>query len=267
MEAITDTEAGLANLMAAPTRPLGWTGSQGASAEVGDLCWHYFQNDHGPMNGYTVQQIWSNEANGCVYEIPICDGTNATLCRKCNQYDDGLACGGAKPACALNGPNGGKCVACTPTYTKGCTGATTVCDATTDTCVQCLENGDCKATAPVCNTTTKTCRGCESDAECATGTYCDVGADTSKGQCVACNLDAQCPAGDECSLDTHTCKPKPPPQPEGGAGDDGGNGDSGGGSGGSNGCGCTVAGGDGSTVWLLGAAVGAAALARVRRRR
>jgi hypothetical protein len=267
MEAITDPEAGLANLMAAPARPIGWVASQGASAEVGDLCWHYFQGDHAPVAGYVVQQIYSDYAGGCVYGIPICDGTvQPPACRACNKYDDGAACGGMTPACATAGTNLGKCVACTTVNPKACTGMTPVCNDMTNTCVGCLKNTDCKAAAPVCNVMTMTCRGCESDAECLAGKFCDLTADAMKGQCVACNLDSQCPVGDLCSLETHTCAPKPPPpMPEAGAGDDGGNGDNGG-SGSGSGCGCTAVGGDATPLGVLAFGAGLA-VARISRRR
>jgi hypothetical protein len=265
MEAVTDAEAGLANLMGGPVRPLAWTGATGANAEVGDLCWHYFQGDHGPMAGYTVQQIWSNYANGCVYQIPICTGmVTPPQCRTCNKYDDNAACSGMTPACATTGTNMGKCVACTTTNPKACTAMTPVCDDTTNSCVQCLKNTDCKSTAPVCNVMTHTCRGCQTNAECATGTYCDTTSDPLKGQCVACNVDTQCPTGDLCSLETHTCQPKPPPQPEGGAGDDGGNDFTGSSSGG---CGCAVVGGDAAPVGVLAFGFGVALTRLLRRRR
>lgn len=191
-EAITDTEVGLVDLDAPNERPIGWIGSPAQnSQEVGDLC---EQASMGNIGGYTVTSVWSNYANGCVFQIPICDGSSAPpSCRTCSAYDNGAACSGATPACATGGSNAGKCVACTSSFAMGCTGSTPVCDDSTNSCVGCMASSDCSASAPVCDTTSKTCRACQGDGECATG-HCDTGS----GACVACKVDADCGAEMSC---------------------------------------------------------------------
>lgn len=259
MEAITDPEAGLANLQAGNARPLGWLGDGGASQEIGDLCWHQFQGDHGPVAGFMVQRAWSNFAGACVLGVPICDGSNGASCRSCNKYDSGAGCSDPKPACATSGPNAGKCVPCTGDYGKGCAGATPVCDAPTNTCVGCLKSGDCPPAAPVCDTSSKTCHGCASDADCGSGLFCDARSDAMKGQCVPCVVDSQCPSGSVCDPAHHTCVSS-------NESDGGGGADQSGLAGSGSGCGCAIVGGDGDAAWAIGVAMGLVASALRRKR-
>jgi MYXO-CTERM domain-containing protein len=211
-EAMTDMEVGL-NTQAGPcARPLAWgtvapTGA--ASYEAGDLC----QGTSATIAGYVVQKIWSNYANGCVAEIPICDGVLvAPACRPCTAYDDGAACEGSKPACATQGPSQGQCVQCTSAYPNACVETLTdVCDDPSYTCVGCLANKDCGGASPVCDLTKKTCRPCAADNDCDKGTVCDRSSDGAQGHCVQCTSDVQCPAGGKCDPATHACLPPPAP--------------------------------------------------------
>ena len=56
--------------------------------------------------------------------------------------------------------------------TSACTGTKPVC-ATSGTaigqCVQCVSNANCSGATPICNTTTNTCAPCTSDSQCTTG--------------------------------------------------------------------------------------------------
>jgi MYXO-CTERM domain-containing protein len=214
-EAITDTEVGAVeyNTTNLCMRPLAWTtiaSTAWASQEAGDLC----EGTSAQIATYTVQKIWSNYAQGCVAEIPICDGVLIPpACRPCNTYDSGNAC---TNACALGGTKSGQCVTCTGAYPNACTGPTPVCDDATYTCVGCLKNADCtQAAMPICDATSHTCRACTSDGDCGGGDagaadagaslVCDLATDMQTGQCVACNTDAQCGAKAHCTA--HACVP------------------------------------------------------------
>ncbi len=211
-EAITDTEVGLVeyNTTNLCARPLAWTtlaSTAWASEETADLC----EGTSDTIAGYAVQKIWSNYAQTCVAQIPICDGVLVPpACRPCNTFDSGQAC---TNACALGGTKEGQCVTCTSKYASACTGATPVCDDASYTCVACVENKDCTdATKPICESSTHTCRACTADADCGgdsdAGT--DAGAsqvcDVPSGKCVACNTDAQCKTNETCTA--HACVPK-----------------------------------------------------------
>jgi MYXO-CTERM domain-containing protein len=213
-EAMTDTEVGLVetNTTDPSARPLAWVtlaATAWDSLEVADLC----QGTSATVAGYKVQKVWSNYAQACVAEIPICDGVLVPpACRPCNDFDSGNACPGA---CATSGTKSGQCVTCTSKHPDACTGATPVCDDATYTCVGCVTSADCTTPAtPVCDATSQTCRACQSDAECGGGGdagppgVCDLSADGQQGQCVACNADAQCKTDEQCTA--HACVPKPP---------------------------------------------------------
>jgi MYXO-CTERM domain-containing protein len=243
IEALTDTEVGLAEQLSPTKRPIAWAtvaNTAWDSQEIADIC--EGQGSSVAFNGYKVQKVWSNFAGACVIGVPICDGMVPMPCRQCNDFDSDNACEAPKPACATSGPNAGKCVACTPTHKATCTGATPACDAMTNTC-----------------------RPCQVDSECAPG-VCDVSGDAQKGQCVQCNTDAQCP-GAKCTA--HVCAPLPPAPDAGPIVDpDAGsspppNGDAPSGSDG--GCGCGVVGT--SAPAPVGLAVAALAVALARRKK
>jgi hypothetical protein len=254
MEAITDTEVGLVDQAAAEARPLGWAtvaATAWANQEICDIC------EGGPgdtIAGYYVARGWSNYAQACVAQIPICTfATKPTACRPCNPFDSGQACSGTTPACATKGPRAGLCVPCTSAYASGCTGDTPVCDDELNTCVGCMTNADCKdPSKPVCEDATNTCRGCRSDAECPQGLKCDVSGDTGTGKCEM----PPPPPGKDAGVT---------PQPDAG-GDDGGLNEQPGGAGNSGGCGCALVGGGGDGA-ALAIAAGLAAWTVARRRR
>ncbi|HEY1960513.1 MAG TPA: hypothetical protein VGH28_33110 [Polyangiaceae bacterium] len=253
VEAITDTEVGLVetNTTNPSARPLAWVtiaATAWDSEEVADLC----EGTSATVAGYTVQKIWSNYAQACVSEIPICDGVLVPpACRPCTAFDDENAC---PSACATSGPKAGECVTCTSKDSKACAGATPACDDATYTCVACAENADCKnASAPTCDTTTHTCRGCESNAECGDAGVCDLSTDPQKNQCVACDDATQCKLGETCIA--HACVA----QNDGGA--DAGDDESGGGAG----CSCDIEGAP-SRAPLAGLLLGALAIV-IRKRR
>ncbi len=205
-EAITDMEVGLVetNTTNLCARPLAWTtlaSTAWASSETGDLC----EGTSDQVAGYSVQKIWSNYAQACVAEIPICDGVLVPPgCRPCNEFDDEAAC---TNACATSGTKDGQCVKCTSKDAKACTGATPACDDATYTCVACVKNDDCKdPKAPICDQA-HVCRGCESDTECGPK-VCDTSdAGATSGQCVDCNTAAQCKEDETCT--NHACTPEP----------------------------------------------------------
>jgi Cys-rich repeat protein len=90
-----------------------------------------------------------------------------------------------------------------------------VCDTTTDTCVQCLAEGDCP-TGQTCNTTAKrcaaTCDAMSAMTACRTGGMGQFGGagicDTAKGYCVQCASAMDCAGGfgaTQCFTSTGQC--------------------------------------------------------------
>lgn len=205
VEAITDPDVGLASFTG---RPMAWREAPSVTGgeEISDLC----QSQTGLIGDYKVTKNWSNYANACVVEIPICDGIlEPPACRPCIAFDSGFGCSGETPLCAEEGPRKGQCIACTAEDTSACGGATPLCDTEANTCVGCLTDVDCtEGASPVCDGGTGTCRGCAATDECSSG-VCDTSADEAAGQCVECVLDADCGAGQLCA--EHACAPRPAP--------------------------------------------------------
>lgn len=265
-EAMTDMEVGLieTNTTVKSARPLAWVTvapTAWQSAESGDLC----EGTSAKIDGYLVQKIWSNFANGCVAEIPICDGVmTPPACRPCNKFDSGNACSGNAPACATQGPKQGQCVPCTADYQEGCRETIKpICDDPNYACVGCLSNKDCAGASPVCDLAKKTCRPCASDVDCDKPKVCDVSGDSFAGHCVECNSDAQCKPGDKCSSEHACATPPAPVQPDAGAPDAGSSAvpDD------SSGCGCVIASTSNPARGAIGAAVALAFVIRRRRSR
>ena len=84
-----------------------------------------------------------------------------------------------------------------------CAGATPVCEPLTETCVACLDDGDCPSTAPQCSPTLQ-CVGCLDHNDCPTG-VCEP----ASGRCVECLTNASCGhlAASRCETTTHACVP------------------------------------------------------------
>jgi MYXO-CTERM domain-containing protein len=123
--------------------------------------------------------VQCRNAGDCSTSAPVCDPTTR-LCRACNADNE---CSGATPACRT----GVSCVQCTGTNRTACTGATSVCNTTTNRCVQCVSNTDCGGATPICTTTTNTCRACASDMDCGGSTPACATSGSSAGRCVQCS--------------------------------------------------------------------------------
>lgn len=81
-----------------------------------------------------------------------------------------------------------------------CTDPTPVCDAATDTCVECLATTDC--TAGVCNPATSNCVECVETSDC-TDAICDPATNT----CVECTANTDCPDAAASACVTNVCTP------------------------------------------------------------
>jgi len=109
-------------------------------------------------------------------------------------------CGGSTPVCEASSNT---CVECIDK--SDCSTPKPACDTATNTCVECADKTDCKAPTPACDTAAHGCVECIASTDCTDSTkpVCD-----SKGQvCVACLADADCkdPAAARC--DAGICKP------------------------------------------------------------
>jgi outer membrane exchange protein TraA len=101
----------------------------------------------------------------------------AALCALCDTF---TKCGPSCSPCGLSTPN---CVNVNGSFT----------------CVECVNNAECKG---VCDTTTNTCQGdCKLDTDCAKG-ICDQTDHTCKGEC---RVDTDCAKG-ICDQTNHMCK-------------------------------------------------------------
>jgi hypothetical protein len=210
MEAITDTEVGFTQTQPTEERPLAWY-DPGDNMELADIC-DPFGHPAGvnagtdTIAGYTVQLIWSDFADSCVAQIPICDGLSTEpSCRPCTEYDNGIGCTGTTPVCqtSTTAPNAGQCVGCI--VDSSCAVPTPICDTTSDTCRACTA-ADCTGATPLCGTN-GACVQCE-----ATNTSACTGktaiCDTTTGTCVGCQSNIDCSGGAPvCNPKTNTCEP------------------------------------------------------------
>lgn len=120
------------------------------------------------------------------------------------------ACAGldVTPVCSAAREAGTRiCVQCTAADQTACAGATPVCDAEREVCVQCNEDTDCTAAeAPVCETAAHACGPCTTDAQCDRFPETPVCA-VDSGTCEECNVDADCPTAEApvCDTASHTC--------------------------------------------------------------
>ncbi|MGC4068856.1 MAG: hypothetical protein QM784_30270 [Polyangiaceae bacterium] len=98
------------------------------------------------------------------------------------------SCSGSTPVC---NETSNKCVACLAN--TDCKDATkSVCNKTTFECVGCLASSDCSkdATKPVCDLAKTTCVGCLGNTDCSTATASRC--DTASNSCTACQADSDC---------------------------------------------------------------------------
>jgi len=168
-------------------------------------------------------QCTATNATKCTGTTPACDTTT----NNCVQCTSAAYCSGATPICgtsekcqacaadtecaALNDPTRvacvttGACVQCTATNSTKCTGTTTVCNTTTNKCVQCLTNSTCSGTSPICATSTNTCRGCTAASDCSS--FTGHTACASSGSCVQCTDNSTCSGTTPiCATSTNTCR-------------------------------------------------------------
>ena len=109
-----------------------------------------------------------------------------------------------------------------------CKGTTPVCDAASNTCVECLKAGDCKAPTAVCDASSKSCVECAKSTDCKSPTpACDPATsacvectattdckdsskpfcETTAQQCVACLKQADCTGATASACTAGLCKP------------------------------------------------------------
>ena len=132
----------------------------------------------------------------CPASSPVCSGGS---CAACKLHED---CAGfaSTPAC---GP-AGACVSCAPDQKRLCTGAAPACDPKTNSCVACVEDGDCPSDQSAACQPTRSCGPCSEDADCSRfGKICGP-----KGSCVQCSPaseEADCRSDKACDPKTADC--------------------------------------------------------------
>jgi hypothetical protein len=159
-------------------------------------------------DGQCVQCTATTASTSCTGPTPVCNTTTNT-CAQCtasaNCTGTTPICGSAEkcqacatdPDCAgLNDPargsctSTGACVQCTAANASKCAGTTSVCNTTSNKCVECLTNATCSGAAPICAIATSTCRGCANVADC-TG-FAGRTACAASGACVQCTDNTTC---------------------------------------------------------------------------
>ena len=134
---------------------------------------------------------------------PICDLTK-NACAACTADTQCKSKSATLPACRADG----QCVQCTAaTAPASCTGATPVCDTTTNACVQCTSATHCSGATPLCGSSEK-CQGCGTDGDCAGLNDPARVACTGSGACVQCTAtnSAKCSGTTAvCNTTVNTC--------------------------------------------------------------
>ena len=174
-------------------------------------------NTAGALSGTCSECTASNKAL-CTGAKAFCNTTSGA-CTGCDG-DNGSGSAYACPTTAAPACVAGTCKACSATNKTACTGASPVCNTTSNTCVAC--NGDNgAATSAVCPTTAApfckadgSCQKCTDGGNgatgCTNGTPAHVGpyCNATSGSCgTNCMLDAQC-TGQWCKTDTGACNAK-----------------------------------------------------------
>ncbi len=136
---------------------------------------------------------------------PVCDPT-MRVCRGCASAADCTEPG--VRACAVTGPNAGRCVPCVAN--ADCRSG--VCDTATNSCVGCTSNADCAGAMPVCDTARRVCRPClaSSATDCSGATPACATDGRNAGRCVQCteaNTSACTGATPACEATTNRCVP------------------------------------------------------------
>ena len=132
----------------------------------------------------------TNTCVGCI-ENEDCVGTPSPICdpvsKECRVCATDTDCPAGAPACQPTG----QCGECSSTNLSLCTAPYVVCQASTGTCVGCLEDADCTDTdAPHCDGTVNLCRECLTNDHCTPlRPFCD-----DSGTCSGCLSDADCPS-------------------------------------------------------------------------
>jgi len=113
----------------------------------------------------------------------------------------GTSSGGAAGAAGMNSQAGA--AGATP-CDGACTGTTPVCNAATNTCVECTDKAQCAELKPACDSTTNTCVECTDGPDC-TGSakpFCDK----TKEQCVQCLKQADCTSAAASACNAGQCQ-------------------------------------------------------------
>lgn len=160
--------------------------------------------------------------NGACISAPICDQSNGICTVPCATSQDCLDAGlTTNPVCATSGNSSGNCVQCL--VNEDCASfavdgqPSPVCDVTTNSCVLCLDDGDCPGSSS-CNPNNHRCQSGCSIGSCTGGQVCvdslcqdcsfkegkvgvckgDTPHCSSNNTCVQCVLASDCPSGKTC---------------------------------------------------------------------
>ena len=110
--------------------------------------------------------------------MPICD---KGACRSCIEDSD---CEGSNVCSEYS------CVECASGSSDTCPTTRPICDTTTKSCRQCLQDNQCPDTAPYCIPGYQVCKPCRDSSDCDDGLFCGPGF-----TCDSCQVDSQCEDG------------------------------------------------------------------------
>jgi hypothetical protein len=133
-----------------------------------------------------------NDGNVCTTDTCVAGAcaftNNAAACEDSVFCNGGDTCGGGTCSVHAGSPCGAQ-----------------ACKESTDTCVECLTNGNCAGGTPFCNTTTNLCVECLASVHCNDANVCTTDVCDAGGSCVnfanslACNDGLFCNGADTCS--------------------------------------------------------------------
>ena len=126
-------------------------------------------------------------------------GTGTSGAGNAGESTGGLPSGGTDSPGGAAGASSDAGAAGTAPCDGKCSGTTSVCLASTSTCVECTDQSTCEAPKPACDVESNACVECTANTDCEESAkpFCD----TTANQCVACLKQADCtsPTASACS--------------------------------------------------------------------
>jgi hypothetical protein len=116
----------------------------------------------------------TNVCVGCITDDD-CYGSNKIICdsatKQCRECNSDADCPSSAPACQPSG----LCGECSTSNLTKCVAPLSICEPTSGTCVNCVQDTDCTEDNPYCDTQANYCRQCLKDEHCPRERpFCDL---------------------------------------------------------------------------------------------